>query len=69
MGDGGWGLGVGGWGLGGINKSNLLSPVSRFLTPHHCGLIVGAAGREGEGMGMGTGEAAGWGEVSLSLTK
>ncbi len=48
----------------------LLSPVSCLLTPdYHCGLIIGAAGREGEGMGAGVGEAAGWGEVSLSLTK
>lgn len=80
MGVGKWGVGcgevgcgeVGGWGVGcGENTAFcLLPPVSCLLTPdYHCGLIIGAAGREGEGMGAGVGEAAGWGEVSLSLTK
>ncbi len=78
-----WGRGdvgngeVGTWGRGEAvsspyhpkTLSPYLLPSRSLLIPHHCGLIIGAAGREGEGRGAGVGEAAGWGEVSLSLTK
>ena len=73
LGVGCWGSGeVGTWGRGDVGTwgEKKLTPDSCLLSPdYHCGLIIGAAGREGEGMGAGVGEAAGWGEVSLSLTK
>jgi len=38
VGCGVWGVGCGVWGVGRINRNNLLSPISRLLSPISCPL-------------------------------